>query len=70
MRVANPKKLKKPTTSVTVVKITVLPMAGSTSNFLSRSGTIEPKKPAESKLIIIESAITMPRFPCQTIAKL
>ena len=60
MSVARPKKLKKPTTSVTVVSITVLPIAGSTLNFLSIRGTMEPKKPAIKRFMTIESAITTP----------
>lgn len=63
MMVARPKKEKKPTTSVTVVSITVLPIAGSTPILLSNSGTIEPKNPALNKLMIMESAITTPSIP-------
>jgi len=36
MMVARPKKLKNPTTSVIVVRITVLPIAGSISIFLAK----------------------------------
>ncbi len=63
IKVARPKNEKKPTTSVTVVNTTVLPIAGSTSIFLRNNGTIAPKKPAHNKLMIIESAMTMPSIP-------
>jgi len=42
--------------SVTVVSITVLAMAGSTSIRFNRSGTIEPKNPANNKLKNITDA--------------
>ena len=65
MMVARPKKLKKPTISVTVVKITVLPMAGSISIFFKNRGMVAPKKPAITRLISIERAITTPNnIPC------
>ena len=63
MMLAKPKKLKKPTTSVTVVRITVLPMAGSTSNLFNKRGIKEPKRPAQSRLTIIDSAMTTPSIP-------
>ena len=60
MMVASPKKLKKPTISVTVVNTTVLPIAGSTFSLLSARGTTDPKRPAAKRLMIIESPITTP----------
>ena len=58
--VAIPRKLTKPTISVIVVKMTVLPIAGSILNLLSMRGTAAPKKPAANRLTTIESAITTP----------
>ena len=60
MSVASPKKLKKPTTSVTVVKITVDPIAGSIPAFRNPNGISVPKNPAKKRLITMESAITTP----------
>eukprot|EP01022_Parablepharisma_sp_SALTPOND_P015296 TRINITY_DN21499_c0_g1_i1.p1 TRINITY_DN21499_c0_g1~~TRINITY_DN21499_c0_g1_i1.p1 ORF type:complete len:211 (-),score=1.94 TRINITY_DN21499_c0_g1_i1:85-675(-) len=59
---ASIKKLKKPTISVTVVSKTVLPIAGSISNFLRSKGIVAPKKPALKRLITIDIAITTPNI--------
>ena len=59
-RVAIPKKVKKPTTSVTVVKITEPDSAASWLNFCSTIGTTTPAIAATAMLIKIAQPITMP----------
>ena len=48
--------------SVTVVNKTVLPIAGSISNFFNAKGIIEPKKPAQNNVMIIDNAIINPNI--------
>ena len=52
-----PKKVKKPMTSVAVVKKTELEIAGSILNFSNVSGIKVPKIPAKSRFAIIASPI-------------
>ena len=52
-----PKKVKKPITSVAVVKKTELDIAGSILNFSNVSGIIVPRIPAKSKLATIAKPI-------------
>ena len=52
-----PKKVKKPMTSVAVVKKTELEIAGSILNFSNVSGIKVPKIPAKRRLAIIASPI-------------
>jgi len=57
-RVAKPRKLKKPTTSVTVVRIIEDDCAGSCPNVFRMIGITAPEKPAITTDIIIEMPIT------------
>ena len=52
-----PKKVKKPITSVAVVKKTELDIDGSILNFSNVSGIIVPRIPAKSKLATIAQPI-------------
>src|SRR5690606_29688743 len=58
--VARPRKLKKPTTSVTAVTTTPPATAGSTSARFMASGTSTPASAAEAKLITSAAVITSP----------
>ncbi len=57
---ANPRKAKKPTTSVTVVRKTVLATAGSIFSFVSPSGISVPHRPATNRLTIMAIPMTNP----------
>src|SRR5690606_22521689 len=57
---ANPRNAKKPTTSVTVVKMIAEHCAGSSPTLLSSSGMDAPAMPAQIMFTIIPSAITTP----------
>lgn len=60
MSVANPKKTKKPKTSVAVVIKMVAEVAGSFPIAFINSGINAPKKPAMTKLHTIATPITKP----------
>ena len=65
--VARPKKLKKPATSVTVVKMIDDDCAGSCLRDLRMMGIIAPENPAMSMEITMETPMTMvkPHDPLQ-----
>src|SRR3546814_20260824 len=69
--VARPRKLRKPITSVTVVRITAPASAGSNPMRLTVSGTSTPPSAAEQKLIVNAEPITSDsgrsRYQIQTI---
>ena len=59
--VANPRNAKNPTTSVTVVRITPPPRAGSAPNLRNIKGMIAPAMAATKRLIIMAAAMIRPR---------
>ncbi len=59
-KVANPRKERKPNTSVIVVKITAEAKAGSILSLSKTSGIIIPEKPAISKFSIMARPIIKP----------
>ena len=59
-KVANPRKERKPNTSVIVVKITADAKAGSILSLSKTSGITIPEKPAISKFNIIARPIIKP----------
>ena len=60
-KVANPRKERKPNTSVIVVKITAEAKAGSIFSLSKASGITIPEKPAISKFNIIARPIIKPK---------